>query len=228
MARVYSRRKGKSGSKKPMEKKAEWVTYKPAEIEDIIVKLAKSGMGSARIGLVLRDQYGIPSVKIKELHMSERIAKTMKKHNVKPEVEAYGTNGIANAGFLIRAGQLSLPMHIQYVLGVLGGSMATPYELMHLQTETQRFLGAGNFTWSVIGVGYPAEFHLGAVAMAMGGHVRVGMEDNIYIKRNVLTKSNAELVEKIVKIAELFEREIATPDDARQILGLKGGDKVKF
>jgi len=66
------------------------------------------------------------------------------------------------------------------------------------------------------------------VAMAMGGHVRVGMEDNIYIKRNVLTKSNAELVEKIVKIAELFEREIATPDDARQILGLKGGDKVKF
>jgi len=64
--------------------------------------------------------------------------------------------------------------------------------------------------------------------MAMGGHVRVGMEDNIYVKHNVLTKSNAELAEKIVKIADLFEREIATPDDARQILGLKGGDKVKF
>jgi len=64
--------------------------------------------------------------------------------------------------------------------------------------------------------------------MAMGGHVRVGLEDNIFVKHNVLAKSNAELVEKIVKIAELFEREIATPDDARQILGLKGGDKVKF
>ncbi len=86
----------------------------------------------------------------------------------------------------------------------------------------------GNFTWSVIGVGYPAEFHLGAVAMAMGGHVRVGMEDNLYVKRNVLAKSNAEMVEKIVKIAELFEKEIATPDDVRQMLGLKGIDKVKF
>ncbi len=158
----------------------------------------------------------------------EVFTNTMKKHSVKPEVEVYGTNGIANAGFLIRAGQLSLPMHVQYVLGVLGGSMATPYELVHLQTETQRWLGAGNYTWSVIGVGYPAEFHLGAVAMAMGGHVRVGLEDNIFVKHNVLAKSNAELVEKIVKIAELFEREIATPDDARQILGLKGGDKVKF
>ncbi len=158
----------------------------------------------------------------------EVFAKTMKQHNVKPEVEVYGTNGLYNAGFLVRAGQLDLPVHIQYVLGVLGGTAATPYELMHLQTETHRWLGADNYTWSVIGIGYPAEFHLGAVAMAMGGHVRVGMEDNIFVKYKVLTKGNAELVEKIHKIAELFEREIATPDDARQILGLKGMSKVKF
>ncbi len=158
----------------------------------------------------------------------EVFIKTMKKHEVKPEVEIYGTNGLSNTGFLIQTGQLDLPVHIQYVLGVLGGTASTPYELMHLQTETHRWLGANNYTWSVIGIGYPAEFHLGAVAMAMGGHVRVGIEDNVFVKYKVLAKSNAELVEKIRKIAELFEREIATPDDARQILGLKGIDKVKF
>jgi uncharacterized protein (DUF849 family) len=158
----------------------------------------------------------------------EVFTQTMKKHNVKPEVEIYGTNGLYNLGFLVRAGQLGFPVHIQYVLGVLGGTFSTAYELTHLQTETHRWLGADNFTWSVIGIGYPAEFHLGAVAMAMGGHVRVGIEDNIFVKYKVLAKSNAELVEKIRKIAELFEREIATPDDARQLLGLKGMNKVKF
>ncbi len=84
MARVYSRKKGKSGSKKPMQKTAPWVKLKKEEVEEIIVKLAKKGHSSAEIGLILRDQYGIPSVKIKELHMSERIAKTMKKHNAYP------------------------------------------------------------------------------------------------------------------------------------------------
>lgn len=64
--------------------------------------------------------------------------------------------------------------------------------------------------------------------MTMGGHVRVGMEDNIFVKYKVLTKSNAELVEKVRKIADIFEREIATPDEARKMLGLKGIDKVKY
>jgi small subunit ribosomal protein S15 len=82
MARIYSRRKGKSGSKKPAEKKADWVTYKPAEIEGIIVKLAKAGMGSAQIGLVLRDQYGIPSVR---MFTHAKIAKIMKDKGLYPK-----------------------------------------------------------------------------------------------------------------------------------------------
>jgi small subunit ribosomal protein S15 len=82
MARVYSRRKGKSGSKKPAVKKAEWVTYKPAEIEGIIVKLAKSGMGSAKIGLVLRDQYGIPNTK---MFTDTKIARIMKDNSLYPK-----------------------------------------------------------------------------------------------------------------------------------------------
>lgn len=83
MARMYSRKRGKSGSKKPMVKKAAWVKYKPNEIEEIIVKLAKKGYSSARIGLVLRDQYGIPSTR---LMTKERISKTLKKHNIYPEM----------------------------------------------------------------------------------------------------------------------------------------------
>ncbi len=158
----------------------------------------------------------------------EIFAKAMREHNVKPEVEIYGTNGLYNTGFLLRTGQLDIPVHIQYVLGVLGGTYSTPYELVHLQTETHRLLGPDNYTWSVIGIGYPAEFRLGAVAMTMGGHVRVGLEDNIFIRRRVLAKSNAELVEKIRRIAEDLGREIATSDEARQMLNLKGIDKVKF
>lgn len=158
----------------------------------------------------------------------EVFAKTMREHNVKPECEVYCSSGLYNMGFLIRTGQLDLPVHIQYVLGVLGGAYSTPYELINLQTETHRMLGPDNYTWSVIGIGYPAEFRLGAVAMTMGGHVRVGLEDNIFIKRRVLAKSNAEFVQKARRIAEDLGREIATSDEARQMLDLKGINKVKF
>jgi len=81
MSRMYSRKRGKSASRKPAERKAGWVKYKPAEVEDIIVKLAKKGMGSAEIGTVLRDQYGLPSVRD---YTKSRIARIMKKHEVTP------------------------------------------------------------------------------------------------------------------------------------------------
>lgn len=84
MARVYSRKKGRSGSKKPVQKTAPWVKLKKEEVEEIIVKLAKKGHSSAEIGLILRDQYGIPSIRVKELHMEDRIAKIMKKHKAYP------------------------------------------------------------------------------------------------------------------------------------------------
>jgi uncharacterized protein (DUF849 family) len=158
----------------------------------------------------------------------EVFAKTMKKHNVVPECEIYGTNGLYTARFFVRQGLLDLPVHMQFVLGVLGGTEANPYELLHLQTEGERIFGAGNYTFSSIGCGYPKQFVNGAVSMAVGGHVRVGIEDNIFIRYGKLAKSNAELVEEICKIADIFGREVATPDDARKILGLKGIDKVKF
>jgi uncharacterized protein (DUF849 family) len=73
-----------------------------------------------------------------------------------------------------------------------------------------------------------AEINLSTMAIHMGGHVRVGLEDNIYIKKGVLAKSNAQLVEKVVQLAEILNREVATPDDARGLLRLKGKDKVNF
>ena len=85
----------------------------------------------------------------------------------------------------------------------------------------------GKYTWSVIGAGR-SEFPMGAVATVMGGHVRVGLEDNLYLSKGVLAKSNAELVEKMKRIIEDLGRNVATPDEARKMLGLKGFDKVKF
>jgi uncharacterized protein (DUF849 family) len=100
--------------------------------------------------------------------------------------------------------------------------------MMYLKQTADRLIGASNYVWSVIGAGYPAELNLATLAIMMGGHARVGFEDNIFIEKRVLAKSNSELVEKVVRIARELGREIATPDEARKILGLKGKDKVNY
>ncbi len=158
----------------------------------------------------------------------ERFITVMYENGVKPEFECYGPNGLWNLMAMIRFGWVKIPAHMQFVLGVLGGTGFTPYELIHMYTEADRILGSDNFTWSVIGIGYPRQFQLGAVGAVMGGHVRVGLEDNLFIRYRELAKSNAELVEKMVRIIEDLGREIATPDEARKMLGLKGIDKVNF
>lgn len=98
MARMYSRKKGKSGSKKPRKAKAGWVKYKPKEIEDIIVKLAKKDKSSSEIGITLRDQYGVPSAKISNLKISE----VMKEHDLYPEIPEDLKNMIRRAAGLER------------------------------------------------------------------------------------------------------------------------------
>jgi len=164
----------------------------------------------------------------------EKFVKTMYENDVKPELEIYSTSGIWNAGAMLRFGWLKFPIHMQFVLGVLGGTGNTPWELMHMHTEASRIYGEKNFTWSVIGLGYPREFHLGAISATMGGHIRVGLEDNISLgydtekKERILAKSNAELVEKMVRIVNELGREVATPDEARKMLKLKGLDKVNY
>ena len=155
-------------------------------------------------------------------------AKAMREVGTKPECELFSTAGLYNTRYLVREGILEKPVWMQFVLGVLGGAGAYPSEVVHMQTEALRIFGEDNFNWSVIGVGYPRQYTLGALGIAMFGHVRVGMEDNIYVRPGQLAKSNLEMVEDIKTIAKIFGRELATSDEARNMLGLKGGDKVGF
>jgi uncharacterized protein (DUF849 family) len=155
-------------------------------------------------------------------------ARTMRETGTKPEMEFFSTSGLYNTRWLWREGLLDEPVNLQLVLGVLGATGGYPSEVLHMETEALRMFGPNRFNWSVIGVGYPRQYTLGALAIAMFGHVRVGLEDNIYVRQGRLCKSNVEMVEDIKTIAEIFGRELATPDEAREILGLKGGDKVGF
>ena len=157
----------------------------------------------------------------------EIFADTMKKNNVKPEFEAYDLSHLYNLKFLEKNGIVKPPYWIQFVLGVLGGLAAAPDALITMVQTANNLFGKENFRWSVIGVGYPMEFNMAAMAIMMGGHVRVGLEDNLFVKRRVLAK-NVDLVEKVKRLADEFERDIATPAEAREMLELKGFDAVNF
>ena len=158
----------------------------------------------------------------------EKLIQLFKEHNTKPEFELYDVGHLYNLQFLIRRGIIKFPVWLQFVTGILGGIGANVDEVVHMKQTADRLLGTDNYIWSVIGAGYPAEFNLATLGIMMGGHARVGLEDNIFIEKGVLAKSNAELVEKVVRIARELGRGIATPDEARKILGLKGKDKVNY
>jgi uncharacterized protein (DUF849 family) len=157
----------------------------------------------------------------------EVFARTMAEHNIKPEFEAYDVGHLYNLKYLEKEGLVKPPYWIQFVLGVLGALAATPESLMIMKTTADQLFGAENYRWSVIGVGYPQEFNMAAMAIIMGGHVRVGLEDNIYVRRRQLAR-NAELVEKAARLAQELERPIATPHDMRAMLGLKGIEHVNY
>jgi uncharacterized protein (DUF849 family) len=157
----------------------------------------------------------------------EVFARTMQEHGTRPEFEAYDVGHLYNLRFMARSGIVNPPYWIQFVLGVLGALAATPEDLITMKTTADRLFGEENYRWSVIGVGYPAEFNMAAMAIPMGGHVRVGLEDNIYVRRGVLA-TNAQLVDKVVRLAHELERDIATPDEAREMLNLKGIENVNY
>lgn len=158
----------------------------------------------------------------------EKLMQMVKENNTKPEFELYDVGHLYNLNFLVRRNIIKFPVWLQFVTGILGGIGANVDEVVHMKQTADRLLGSDNYIWSVIGAGYPAEFNLATLGIMMGGHARVGFEDNIFIEKGILAKSNAELVEKVVRIARELGREIATPDEARKILGLKGKDKVNY
>lgn len=157
----------------------------------------------------------------------EKLCALMTEAGTKPELEVYDVGHLYNVAFLLAEGILKPPVHIQFVLGVLGGIGTTAEDLLHLKRTADRLLGP-DYSWSVVGVGYPAEFALGVLSCTLGGHVRVGLEDNLRLTRRELAQSNADLVRKMVRIAGEFERRPATPSEVRAMLGLKGLEAVSF
>ena len=142
--------------------------------------------------------------------------KRMMERGIKPEYECFEMGHLDTILTMARKGQVpGAPMQFNFVLGVPGCTPATVDNLCWLVKN----IPAGS-TWTATGIGRYA-FQLAAPAIVMGGNVRVGFEDNLYLERGVLAKSNGELVDKVVRMAKLLGREVATSDEAREILGLK-------
>ena len=155
----------------------------------------------------------------------ETYIKTMAENGTIPEFEVYDASMINNIAYFRRKGILTCPIYIQFVLGIQGGLPATVDNLVFLRSTAERQLG--EFTWSVAAAG-KAQFPMAAASLAMGGNVRVGLEDNLYILPHQLAESNAQQILAAAAIAKTLGREIATPDEARRILGLKGTAQVNY
>ncbi|GAB6273118.1 3-keto-5-aminohexanoate cleavage protein [Smithella sp. F21] len=150
----------------------------------------------------------------------EGMCKIMRENGTKPELEIYDIGHLYNVKYLLENGLLEPPVFLQFVTGILGGIGGNIYELMNLHQTAERLLGRGQYNWSVISAGR-MEFPMCTTALFLGGHVRVGMEDNLYLSKGVLCKSNAELVEKMSRIMGEFGYDPATPAEARELLNLR-------
>jgi 3-keto-5-aminohexanoate cleavage enzyme len=145
----------------------------------------------------------------------EVFAKAMQQHGVKPELEIFDSGMLTTASRWLKKGLLTGPLHFDFVLGIPGGMAGTPEALLYLKSQ----LPEGS-TWTVAGIG-AAQLPLGTMAILLDGHVRVGFEDNVYYRKGELASSNAQLVARMARISREFDREVATPDEARALLGLR-------
>ncbi len=156
--------------------------------------------------------------------MREFLAR-FKQMGTKPEFEIYDVGMINNVAFAIEAGWVKPPVYLQFVMGILGGIPATPENFIFMLETARKTIT--DFQFSVCAAG-KHQFRLGTQALIMGGNARVGLEDNLYLEKGVLAKSSAEQVAKIIRIARELDLEPATPQEAREILGLKGLEQVAF
>lgn len=147
-------------------------------------------------------------------------------HNIKFEHECYDVGHLYNLKFCQDIGLFKAPIFIQFIFGILGGIGAEIDNLVFMKRTADRLFG-DNYRWSVLGAG-GAQMSLATSASQMGGNVRVGLEDSLFIRRGQLAESNAQQVTKIRRIVEDLGCEVASPDEAREILDLKGGDQTNF
>lgn len=182
-----------------------------ADLESRLARLAVGGeMASLTTGSV-----NFPnSAYVNPPDLVEGLAAEMMRLSIKPEIEVFDLAMLHNGIALAEKGLIAPPLHFNFVMGLKGAMPARVEHLVHLVG----FIPAGS-TWSVSGVG-AGQLPMAAHAMLMGGHVRVGLEDNIYYSRGKLT-TNRMLVERIVELSAILGREVATPDEARDILGLR-------
>jgi uncharacterized protein (DUF849 family) len=156
----------------------------------------------------------------------ERIFGVFEETGTKPEFEAYDVGHLHNAHLYFQKGQIRAPFYVQFVTGILGGIASTIPHLVHLKQTGESLFGR-DFMFSTIGAGRH-EFPLATTSILLGGGARVGLEDNLWLAPGQMATSNAELVEKMVRIAGELGYEPATPDETRQMLGLKGRDGVNM
>ena len=188
---------GIAGVNLPAEKRLAPVDLKP--------ELASFDAGSFNLGA---------AVYINSPEFLDRAAEKMRENGVKPEFEIFDLGMIITTLRLRDQGKLDEPLHFQFVLGTPWGAPATPKSLLHLIEHIPQFS-----TWSIIGAG-KWQLPMSMMALVMGGHIRVGLEDSLYYAKGVLAETNAQFVERIVRISREYGRDIATAHEAREILSL--------
>ena len=156
----------------------------------------------------------------------ENAARQLAPHGIRFEHECYDVGHLYNLRFCMDIGLFRAPVFIQFIFGILGGIGPEVDNLVFMKRTADRLFG-DDYRWSVLGAG-AAQMGLATTASQMGGHLRVGLEDSLLIARGKLARSNAEQVAKIRRLVEDLGCEIAGPEEARDILGLKGGDRVGF
>jgi uncharacterized protein (DUF849 family) len=150
----------------------------------------------------------------------EKFCQIMRENGTKPELEVYDVGHLYNIAYLLSMGLLDPPIYMQFVMGILGGIQPSIQNLVFMKQTADSLFGAGNYRFSAFGTGRH-QMPICTTSALLGGNCRVGLEDNLYISKGELAKSNAEQVEKLVRILGEFGMEPATPDEARKILGIK-------
>ena len=156
----------------------------------------------------------------------EYVLETCYDNGTRFEFECYDTAHLYNLAHFADRGMVKPPFFVQSVFGLLGGCGSHPEDVAHMKRTADRLFGS-DFRWSVLGAG-AAQLRVAAQAAALGGNIRVGLEDSLWAGKGKLAKSNADQVRMARKLIEGLGMEVATPDEAREILSLKGGDQVNF
>ena len=200
------------------------VPMTPQEIADDVYACWKAGAAVAH--LHMRDDEGngtMDTAKFEEtvnlIHTKYPDCDIVLNLTTSGDIHADDEIRVANAAYYIKKGVLKTPVHFQFCMGCANGIAGSMKNLIFMKETADELVGKGNYTWSCFGVGHSAmEMLYGAVAL--GGNIRVGMEDNVMYAKGQLAESNVQFIERAVRVIKEYGKEVATPDEARQILGL--------